>query len=538
MFTALLGTDVRVTGRATGTLKGGGNLLGEEGFSALTGRAEFSELAVQIEDVQLAAENPFVVQFSPREIIFERTRFTGTGTNILFGGTTALAEGGRQNLSIDGDLNLRVLNNLSPDLFLSGQAKVGVRVTGSFAAPRLTGTAEVTRASVSTLISDERLTVERHQRARSLHRRPRRNRIVDGTDSVAATSPFRAARCSPGCAPSKFFFNVRADDVTVPFPNDFRSTADADLQIRGRDSLAALLISGTVDLRRTEYTQDIELADIINRRGEASITEGGGGGGGGTGLRVQLDLRVEGRDALVVRNNLADAVGSVSLNIRGSIDDPLVSGRIALTRGTLNFRNDRYEVTRAYIDLPARRDADPILNIQAEAEIRGYRIIVGLTGPLSQPSTSVRSDPALPQADVVALITTGNLSTGDQSASTLAQSGFGTATSLLTDRLINAPVQRATDKLFGLNRFEIDPQLVGRGGASPTARLTVGRQINRNLSVTYSTNVTSDQNQVVAVEYRVSDRLSFVARYQQGAINSLRGQNNEFNFEIRFRKRF
>jgi translocation and assembly module TamB len=185
-----------------------------------------------------------------------------------------------------------------------------------------------------------------------------------------------------------------------------------------------------------------------------------------------------------------------------------------------------------------RRDADPVLNIQAESEIKGYRVVVNLTGPLSQPNASVSSDPALPQADVVALITTGNLSSGDQSGSALTQTGLGTATSLLTDAIINAPVQRATDKLFGLNRFEIDPLIAGRGGASPTARITVGRQINRNLSLTYSTNVTTEQNQVIALEYRVSDRLSFVAQYQQGAINTLRTQNNNFSFEIRFRKRF
>jgi len=139
---------------------------------------------------------------------------------------------------------------------------------------------------------------------------------------------------------------------------------------------------------------------------------------------------------------------------------------------------------------------------------------------------------------VVALITTGNLASSDQSASTLAQTGFGTATSLLTDSLINTPVQRATDRLFGLNRFEIDPLIAGRGGASPTARLTVGRQINRDLSLTYSTNVTNDRNQVVALEYRVSDRLSFVARYEQGPVNTIRSQNDNFSMEIRFRKRF
>ncbi len=226
------------------------------------------------------------------------------------------------------------------------------------------------------------------------------------------------------------------------------------------------------------------------------------------------------------------------MRVRGPLDDPVVSGRITAERGTLTFRNDRYEIQRAVVDLPPRRGADPVLNIQAESEISGYRVLVGINGPLSQPVTSLRSDPALPQADVVSLITTGSLSSGAESSSTVAQTGLGTATSLLTDTLINAPISRATDKLFGLNRFEFDPLIAGRGGASPTARLTVGRQINRNLAVTFSTNVTGEPNQVVAVEYRVSDRLSFVAQYQQGTQDTLRTRNNNFNFELRFRKRY
>ncbi len=531
--TILPSANVTITGRATGTLKVSGNLFGEEGFaSALRGRAEFTELELSAADVSLAAESPLVVLFTGNEIIFERTRFTGPGTNLLFGGTAAIGEGGRQDLTVNGELNLRVLDNLSPNLFLAGAARVGVNVTGTFAAPRLTGLAEVTGASFSTLVTDERLTVA------NINGRVRFTTNQAEIESFTGTLgggriALSGGALLEGLRPSLVRLDVRANGVTVPFPDGFRSTADANLQLRG--TLNEQLIEGVVNLRRAEYTENIDLADLINRRRNSSITEGGGGAGFGV---TTLDLQVEGRDALVVRNNLADVVGSVSLRVRGTADDPVVSGRITATRGTLNFRNDRYDLTRAYIDLPPQRDADPLLNIQAETEIRGYRLTVALTGPLSQPSTTLRSDPTLPQADVVSLITTGNLASGDQSASTLAQTGFGTATSLLTDTLINAPVQRATDRLFGLNRFEIDPLIAGRGGASPTARLTVGRQINRNLSVTYSTNVTSDQNQVVAVEYRVSDRLSFVAQYQQGAVNGLRAEDDSFSFEIRFRKRF
>ena len=91
---------------------------------------------------------------------------------------------------------------------------------------------------------------------------------------------------------------------------------------------------------------------------------------------------------------------------------------------------------------------------------------VGLNGPLSQPQAVISSEPALPQADVVSLITTGQLATGDTSTSILSQSGLGTATSLLTDALINAPAQRATSKLFGLSRFEINPVIGGAGSSA------------------------------------------------------------------------
>lgn len=543
LFSAILPTSgVRVTGRATGTLRAVGNLFSEnaqreEVFSltaGLRGTANLTDLTIQIADTQLSAVSPLLVQFSPDEIFFERTQFTGPGTNVTFGGTAALTAAGRQNLSVDGKLNLRVLNSISPDVFLAGGAEVSVRVTGTNLDPRLSGTASVAGASFSTLITTQRLSITNINGRVRFTSNAAQIESLTGLLGGGRVEVVSGGALLSGLRPSQYRVVLRGRDFTIPFPQNFSSTADADIEIRG--TMESRLVEGLVSLRRAQYTENIDLADLINQRREGSLEEGTGGET--LAATTQLDLRVEGRDALVVRNNLADLVGSVSLRIGGTVNDEVISGRITSTRGTINFRNDRYELTRALIDLPPRRDADPVLNIQAESEIRGYRVIVGLNGELSKLQANVRSEPSLPQADVVSLITTGTLSTGDASASSLAQSGFGTATTLLTDTIINAPVRRATDRLFGLNRFEIDPLVSGKRGSSPTARLTVGRQINRNLSVTYSTNFTADQNQVVALEYRVSDRVSFVAQYEQGSQSGLNPHNNNFSFEIRFRKRF
>jgi translocation and assembly module TamB len=541
LFAALLNNpNVHVTGHATGALRVGGTLLNEEGTSVgntLAGRAEFTELSVQVEeDVTLTAENPLVVTFTPKQVNFERTRFTGPGTNITFGGKAAIAAGGVNDATVNGDLNMRVLSNARQNFFLSGVAHVGAGVGGTFEAPQITGTASVANASLALLVSNERLTATEVNgqvrfNANQASIESLTGRLGGGRFSVAGGALLA------GFLPSQFRFTAHGEGVTVPFPQDFRTTADADLEIRG--SLESQIVGGNVNVRRSEYTQKIDLADIINRRAEAPITAGGGGGAGLFGGTTTLALTIQGQDALVVRNNLADMVGSLNLRVSGPLDDPLISGRIAATRGTLAFRNDRYEIQRAVIDLPPRPGADPVVNVQAQSDIKGYRVTVTMSGPLSGGlTTTATSDPPLPQADVISLITTGSLSGGPEGTSTLAQTGLGTATSLLTDTLINAPVQRATDKLFGLNRFEFDPLISGRGGQSPTARLTVGRQVNRNLALTYSTNVTGEPNQVIAVEYRVSDRLSFIAQYQQGSTDTLRARSNNFNFELRFRKRY
>jgi translocation and assembly module TamB len=532
---ALPQATVEISGLATGTLKASGNLLDEDGYfsrGGLQGTANFTSLSFKVADVQLIANSPLVVRFSPSEVTFERTQFTGPGTNIVLGGTLAVGPEGRQNMTADGQLNLRVLNGLSPDAFLSGTAEVAVRVTGTYERPRLNGTASVAQGSFSLLIGNERWTIAN---LKALVRFTANQAQIDSVTGTLGGGHISATGGAllDGFTLARFLFNVHGDNVSAPYPTNFRTTGDIDLEIKGTSR--EQLIGGVVNVKRSEYTEDIELADLINFRQKESIEEGS---------EIEItrtalfsDLRVEGRNALVVRNNLADLVASVSLQVNGPVKDPLVSGRITATSGTLNFRNDRYEITRALMDWPPQRQADPIINIQGETQIRGYRVTVGLTGPLSQPQAVISSEPALPQADVVSLITTGQLASSDTSSSILSQSGLGTATSLLTDALINAPAQRATSKLFGLSRFEINP-VIGGSGSTPAARLTVGKRINKDLSVTYSTNVASDPNQILALEYRVSDRLFFIAQYEQASTRRLTARNNNFSFEIRFRRRF
>ncbi|HKG20935.1 MAG TPA: translocation/assembly module TamB domain-containing protein, partial [Blastocatellia bacterium] len=335
-----------------------------------------------------------------------------------------------------------------------------------------------------------------------------------------------------GLVPDRFRVDIAADQVGIEFPRDTRTVLDAALNFQGNKRVQVL--TGNVHVRRSAYTRDIRLEELLTGGpfGDdfLALGPGGGGGGGVAGPRINLDIRVEADNTLTIQNNLADAVASAFLNIRGPASEPVVSGRIQLARGTLEFRNERHEITRGIITLPGRRGADPVLDIQSEAEIHGYRITTSFSGALSKLETTLRSDPELPEADIISLVLTGNLAGDISTAAAATQTGLGLAQSLLSASL-SERLEQGTQRLFGISRFSIDPLIVGRG-SDPTARITVGQRIAKNLTVTYSQNLTSGPSgidRIVLVQYRLSNRFSVVG---------FRNERGELGFDVRVRKRF
>jgi translocation and assembly module TamB len=550
-FVALVRTPggVPISGRATGRVFLKGNLAREENgarvFSTdnLSGSADFTQLALQIGDTPLLAIEPVAVRFNMNEVVVENAKFSGGGSNLVVSGTKALKDDGINNLTIDGRINLSILNAISQNTFFAGLADVNVRLTGPNQTARLNGTAEMQNASASAFIGSERISFERIKGRIIFTSNQAQIQELTGFLGGGKFTASGGAVLGDGVNLQAFRFTLSGNNVTVPLPKDFLTTGDAEIEINGRrfgDELNTF-IGGRINARRSLYSRNIDLADVVGGRSDGSLSQSGGGGGDSTFGNIRLDLTVEGRDALVVRNNIADLTASLSLRVTGDLDSPQVTGRIFANSGTIFFRNDRYEVQRGELLFPPNTAGiDPIINLQAESEISGYQVFVNLNGRLSETenlSATVRSNPSLPQADVLSLITTGNLTNTDTGIPTLAQTGINTAAEILTDQIINKPLAKATDKLFGLNRFQLDPIISGQR-LNPTARLTVGRQINRNLLVTYSTNLSEDQNQVLALEYRVSNRLSFVAQYEQRSLSNVTRNRDNFSFEIRLRKRF
>lgn len=514
--------------------------------SNLTGTADFTQLGLRFQDTPLIATEPVSIRLNPNEVVINSAKFAGGGSNMTVSGSIALSENGSNNFAIDGRMNLNLLNLTSKDTFFAGFAEVSVRLVGPSRTSTLSGTASVDNASLSTFIGSDRISFERIKTdiifTSNQAQIERATGYLGGGKFVASGGALLS-----GLSLQEFRLNLNGNNVTVPLPKDFITTGDAVLEVSGRridqaegrfDPTAPLQVAirGRLSARRSLYSKDIDLSNVVGARRDNSLSSAGDG----SIAPIKFDLTVEGRDALIVRNNIADLTASVSLHVTGDSQNPQVAGRIIADSGTIFFRKDRYVVQRGVLEFPPETTIEPVINLQAETEIAGYQIFLNMSGSLTetdQLSVVVRSSPALPQADVVSLITTGSLSNAEGGIPTIAQTGINTAAEILADTIINNPARKATDKLFGLNVFEIDPIISGER-LNPSARLTVGRQINNNLRITYSTNLSQDQNQVLAFEYRVSNKLSFVAQYEQRSLSNVTRNRDNFSFEIRFRRRF
>ena len=541
--------DIDISGIGTGTVRFLGDLSfvdqsGVRVYSAekLTGEAHFSSLALRIEETPLVATEPVLISFNPTQVTFVSAKFEGGGSNVSVSGTVAISTGGVNNLSVDGRVNLALLNVIGPlkstDTFFGGIADLAIRLTGTYEDQQLSGSANLENASVATFVGDERLTFERMNGRIIFTSQQAQIQSLRGYLGGGEFTATGGALFTDDLRIAEYRVSINGNEITIPYPDDFITTGDANLEVTGtRDPINDELettITGHIRATRSVYSKDIDLAAVVGGRRDPSLT------GSSSISAPTLDLVIVGNDALVVQNNIADLTASLALRITGKADDPQVTGRIVANSGQLQFRRNRYDIQRLAVEFPPGTDFEPVISLQAETEIAGHQIFVNLSGPLTdteQLNATVRSSPALPQADVISLITTGSLANTASGIPTLAQTGINTAAEVLTDSIINEPVRRATDRLFGLNVFEIDPIITG-STSGPGARLTVGRQINNNLRVTYSTNLSQDQNQVLAFEYRVSNNFSFVAQYEQRSLTNVTHSRNNFSFGVRFRRRF
>ena len=232
-----------------------------------------------------------------------------------------------------------------------------------------------------------------------------------------------------------------------------------------------------------------------------------------------------------MRNNLARLTASVDLLARGTLADPVLLGQISIDEGgKITLQDVKYEIVSGTISFGNPTRTEPIIDVTATAEVKGYAInaqAVGTLGGRSRVQFNLSSDPPLTNEQIANLLLTG---AAPESAG--ARGGESTTASSVVGSLAGLafrPVTSRVQQLFRLDRFQVDPVLQSAPGSSGGAVITIGKNLSKDLSVTYSYSAETNAQSVVLVEYQID---------ANKVLQASKDENNVYSIGVKFRKRF
>ena len=473
-----------------------GSVDGEVGFSGpilhpenWTGAAKITSIQIEpaprgplrpddVKRLTLQNSGPMNAHLDARGLHLQEARLVGEGTDLEATGTVGFRGRGTWNLQLRGSVNLPVLAIVEPDLVATGKSTVDATIRGNLSNPQVTGRMEIAGATFN---------------VRDVPNGLERTNAVIRFDRTRATIEKFTAQTGGGDLSLTGFVGFGGDElvyrlqaaaqrVRVRYPAEVSTTFNAALSLTGTSSRR--MLSGGVTVTRIGITPKTDLGSLLAETGR-SVTPTPTSNPFLRGM--QLDIRVEtSPDAELQTSLTRDIQPEADLRLRGSANRPVVLGRISVNQGEIQFFGTQYTITRGDISFFNPVKIEPVLNLDLETRVRGITVTINFTGPMDKLNVSYRSDPPMQSTEIVALLTVGRApgstpTAGAASSANPSQSLFSAGGNSLLGQAVAAPITGRLQRLFGVSRLKIDPELTGVTNI-PQARVTVEQQLSREVT--------------------------------------------------------
>ncbi len=498
-----------ITGQSAlaGTAKISGPLARPE---ELRGEATLNEFAVAIEGVHLASKGAVHATLVQGIARLDPVEITGEDTDLKLNGSLALTGKQQLDLQASGSVNLRLAESLDTDLIASGVTSFQMEAHGPLTKPVLQGKVEFKNAALAMQdfpngLSQIQGTLEFNQNR--LEVRSLTAMSGGGQLSVSGYLGFLNGLYADLSATGK--------SIRIRYPQGISSLADANLRLQGPQN--NLLLSGTVEVTRFQINSDLDLSGFASQSNSVPAIVAPDA----PSNHLRLDVHLTSAPQLNFQNAYAKLAGDVDLHLRGTLATPSLMGRISLTEGSTSIGGTKYELQRGdiYFNNPVR--IQPNIDLDATARVEDYDITLGLHGTPDKLNVTYRSEPPLPEADVIALLALGRTQDEQSKYSQQQQqAGDNPMTDALLGGALNATVSNRVQRLFGTGAIKVDPNFIGSIGNS-TARVTVVEQIGKNLTFTYASNVNTTTQQLIQAEIAINRHVSLLVTQDESGIFSM-----------------
>jgi translocation and assembly module TamB len=476
----------------------------------LQGEARLQSMAMTVAGVHLQSEGGMHATLANARVTLDPLHITGEQTDLRAEGALSLKDTQRVDFKASGSINLKLAETIDSDLTAGGTTTFQVEAHGPLANPGLRGRVDFDNGSlaledVPNGLSQLHGTLEFNQNR--LEVRSLTAMTGGGQLSVGGYLAYQRGVFAD--------LSVTCKSIRIRYPQGVSSLADATLHLQGTQN--NLLLSGNVMLTRFSVSPDIDIAAMAAQANAVAPVAAPDA----PSNHVRLDVRIQSSPQLNFQNAYAKLAGDVDLRLRGTVATPSLLGRVSITEGNAIIAGTRYELQRGDILFTNPVRIQPTIDINATARVEDYDITLGLHGTPDKLGITYRSDPPLPEADVVALLALGRTQSeqGIYTEQQQQSAGLAPSTDVLLGGALNATVSSRVQKLFGAGSVKVDPSYLGALGNS-TTRITVDEQLGKNITLTYATNVDTSAQQLLQAEIAVNRHVSLlVARDESGVFS-------------------
>ena len=376
-------------------------------WAGLSGDVSLTQSKVVVAGVPLTELRPTRLTFTEGVLRIVDLEWQAGDARIAARGSVSLEGDQPLDVSVDGNLDLRMLGALLPGSAMAGRAELHARGSGTLGSPLLDGEAVV-------MNGEWRLT-EPRLAATGLNGRLSfsADRIrIDGVTGrlnggdLQISGDVRHA----GLALTDGALSITSTGASVEFPRGLRSEVNAELTVEIVQS--EIVVDGALSIERGAYRNPLRLTEeLLTAARTRSLAAGTSAPASLLGaVRLEIAMRTE-NDILVDNNYARLSLGS-DLRIVGTLAAPSIVGRATIREGgILTLAGRAYRIQTGSIDFSNPVEIEPDLNVQARTRVRDYDITLTLSGTPAQLETQLTSDPPLGQSDLVSLLVTGRTPT-------------------------------------------------------------------------------------------------------------------------------
>jgi translocation and assembly module TamB len=475
----------------------------------LDGTATIDQFRVTLQGMPLTSKGPIRASLNDGVVKLDQFEIDAQDTNLVAGGTADLAGDGGLNVQAHGAVNAKLAQSFSPEISSSGHIDFHLTAQGPLKQPDLEGQFNLNNVNLAYQQIPNGIS---HLNGSMVFNQDR----LELRDLVGTTGGGTVTLGGFLIYQQGIYGDITATLKDTRFRYaGLSSTTDAKIRLQGTGN--SMLVSGNVQITRFLVGPNMDFAALSGGAGAVSAPPDPNA----FGNKVRLDIHITSAPQMDFQNSFAQIAGSVNLRIRGTVAQPAVLGRINITDGKATYSGTTYQLQHGDIYFTNPVKIEPTIDLDATTRIEEYDVTIGLHGTASKLTPTFRSEPPLPEADVISLLAQGRTQEEQSIYNTQQQQAGvnGTANAVLSGAL-NATVSSRIQKLFGVGSVKIDPTYTGSLGQS-SARITVTQNIGQQVLLTYATSVNSTTQQLIQAQVNLTPIFSVTAVRDEADVFSL-----------------